>query len=1002
MKKYWRSIEELEVMAQGPTSTEAEFSDEGITDEEAKNQLSLTRRGLIKMGFNLAAVSMLSGCETPVHKAITYLVKPDGIVPGNANYYASTFFDGNEYCSILVKTREGRPIKIEGNELSTLTGGGTSAKVQASVLSLYDDFRLKTPLKAKAKTTWDSIDSEIVSGLSEISKKGEKIVILTSTIISPTTRSVLEDFAKKFPTTEIIAYDAISASAIIEANKLTSGKEYLPSYSFAKADLIVSFGADFLGTWISPTEFTKQYSGRRKITKNNTNMVKHVQFESTLTLTGSNADFRIPINPSEEGIILLNLYNALAGKIGKPQVSAPDSQIIVSSLAEELWAKRGHALVVSGSNDLGNQIVVNKINEIIGSYGATIDNDTPVYVKQAIDGRMDNLVDRLERGEVKAILLYNVNPAYDYPRADKFINGLGKVKLSVSFSETLDETAALVTYVCPDNHFLESWNDAEPKKNHFSLCQPTINRLFDTRQAQESLLKWSSDPAIKKDAAKDAVKENPYYLYLQKYWQEKIFPLQSNSLSFHSFWTDVLQKGVFVAQDKTSLKGNSWAAKFGEADFAQVASAIVTTKVEGFEFTVFENIGIGNGKHANNPWLQELPDPVSKVCWDNYLAIPDSFAKRYHLKLGDNVIVNDLFELPVLIQPGQASNTLSIALGYGRTSAGKVAESVGKNSYKLVTLGKTKNYSGSNLKISPTGVNYIFALTQTHHTMEGRNHVHHAALHEYKKNPAAGNEAHFENVKKEISLYKTREFNGHHWGLTIDLNLCTGCSNCVIACQAENNIPVVGRDEVRNKRIMHWMRVDRYYSEQIDRPEVFFQPVMCQHCNNAPCENVCPVEATQNSHEGLNEMAYNRCIGTRYCMNNCPYRVRRFNWFEYSKNPKFDFNMNSDLGTMVLNPDVVVRTRGVVEKCSLCAQRIQEGKLRAKLENRPLADGDIQPACLQSCPASAMIFGDLNNPNSQISVAFKDERKYSLLEELNTANAVGYMTKIKIVEKDYV
>ena len=988
--KYWRSIEELNFVASEKVQTQVGLHQSAEKIKEAE----LSRRDfLVTSGFSLAAASLaLTGCENVINKAIPLLVKPETITPGVSTFYASTFFDGHDYCSILVKTTEGRPIKIEGNTLSSISTGGTNAKVQASVLSLYDDFRNKSPIKNKQKASWETVDSEIISKLEELTKNKGKIVILTSSVISPSTKSVFSDFIKKYPTTEVISYDAISSSGIIEANKLSFGKEVLPTYKFNQADLIVSFGADFLGTWIAPIEFTRQYSSRRKISKGNTAISRHIQFESTLSLTGSNADYRLPMNPSEEGSILVELYNKLAVKAGKKGVAEPGLKIDIGNLAEEIWAKKGKTLVVSGSNDIQIQVLVNKINHLVGSYGTTIDLDTPTYYRQGVDSKMADLVQRLEKEEIKGIILYNVNPAYDYPQADRFAKALAKTALSVSFAETLDETASLVNFVCPDHHFLESWNDAEPRKNSYSLAQPTINKLFDTRQAQESLLKWAGLIGPVTDANKE---DSPYYLYIKKYWEKNLHPMQTDHLTFTAFWNKSLQNGVF--ESKTVAKTTSPSFLLGDAEFTKIATAVAANKAEGFEYSVYENIGIGTGKHANNPWLQELPDPVSKVCWDNYLAVSYDTAKRLNLKLGDIVKVNDLFEIPILIQPGQSDNTVSIALGYGRVNAGKVASDVGKNAFKLVAIKNNDQriYSGSGITFKPTGKNYIFALTQTHHTMEGRDHVRRGNLSEYKENPYAGNEKHVEDMKNKHSLYKERVFEGHHWGLAVDLNQCTGCSACVIACTAENNVPVVGRDEVRQKRIMHWLRIDRYYSEQPVKPEVYFQPVMCQHCNNAPCENVCPVEATQSSKEGLNEMAYNRCVGTRYCMNNCPYHVRRFNWLAYSNNNKLDYNMNSDLGKMVLNPDVVVRTRGVVEKCSFCVQRIQESKLTAKKENRELIDGEIKTACVQACPAGAMVFGDLNKKDSAVSKAFADERNYFLLEEVHTLPAVGYLTKIK-------
>ncbi len=1010
MKKYWRSIEELEEDSTIEKSPEREFP----TEVTAGGNMDLpgtttTRRDFLKMlGFGIGFVTFAASCENPINKAIPYLIKPETIIPGNANYYASTFFDGNDYCSIVVKTREGHPIKIEGNELCSITSGGTNARVQASVLSLYDSFRIKNPLKSRLESTWEEVDGDIVAKLDEIAGKGEKIVILSSSVISPSTQSIFTDFIRKYPTTEVIYYDSISASGMIEANQQNFGQPFLPSYRFDKARLIVSFGADFLGNWLSPVEYTKQYSKTRKISKANPVMSRHIQFESTLTLTGSNADYRIPVNPSQEAGTILNLYNGIAQKAGKATINAPASTINMDSLVDELWASKGRSLVVSGSNDVNIQLVVNDLNHMLGNYGKTLDINKPAYTKQGIDSQMEHLVERMGKGEVGALLMYNVNPAYDYQNSGAFSESLSKTQLSISFSETLNETAKLATYVCPDCHYLESWNDSQPKKGVYSLTQPVINKLFNTRQAQESLMIWSATgnrADTGEPTSETVAKEDAYYTYIKDYWRSVLFPKQEKYILFSEFWDNALQAGVFTvdqAVDTFNLNNSQDVAGYTRVSLDACVSQLEPPEAgeRDIEFTLYESIGLGDGRQANNPWLQELPDPVSKVCWDNYLAVSKTFADKNRLKLGDIVIVNDLFELPVLIQAGQADNTVSIALGYGRSSAGKVADGLGQNAFRLVQTKGTRLYSGHNINLVPTGVNYIFALTQTHHTLHGRNHVHTALLKDYKENPSSGNEAHLLAEEKKQSLYGEREFKGHHWALAIDLNLCTGCSACVIACQAENNVAVIGRDEVRKKRIMHWIRIDRYYAEKAEDPEVFFQPVMCQQCDNAPCENVCPVEATQNSKEGLNDMIYNRCIGTRYCMNNCPYRVRRFNWFEYANNDKFDYNMNSTLGKMVLNPDVVVRSRGVAEKCSFCIQRIQEKKLGAKLENRELKDGEIKPACLQSCPANAIVFGDRNMQDSEISKAFANERNYFLLEEVNTQPSVGYLTKIRNTESN--
>ncbi|MFC1731068.1 TAT-variant-translocated molybdopterin oxidoreductase [candidate division KSB1 bacterium] len=983
MKKYWKSLDEINKSDQNITENKENSESQPLLNlfEEELSGISSSRRDFLKLfGFSVTAAALASSCENPVKKAIPFLNKPEEIVPGKANYYASTYFDGSDYCSILVKNRDGRPIKIEGNKLSPISMGGTNAKTQASVLSLYDGKgRIRHPLKDKHETQWDIQDTEIRKVLKNITEKGNKTVILSSNMISPTTRKLFIEFTESYPGSEVIYYDPVSVSSIQKANKECFGNEVIPSCHFDQADIIVGFSADFLGTWLSPVEYARQYASTRKLSKEKKSLSKHIQFETGMTITGASADQRIPVKPSEEALIIVNLYNNIAKASGNKTLNTTESPVDISSIAKELLDKKGKALVVCGSNNVSIQLLVNAINHMLNSYGKTIDFTTPLYTKGGADYDLEDLIAEMNNGKVKGLIFNNVNPVYDYYGSDDLVDAMRKMDLTVSFSSIKDETSDKCFYICPDNHFLESWNDAEPKKGQYSLVQPVINRIFNTRQMQDSLLSWMEKPAN-------------FHQYLKDYWQVNLFNQQQEYLIFEDFWNYTLQKGVFdISIDAAS-----------QPDFnnASINNSIVKEingkKTDGIELQLYESVALGNGKHANNPWLQELPDPVSKVCWDNYAAVSPKYADENSLKNGSIISINDKLELPVLIQPGQAYESISVALGYGRTISGSVGEKVGGNAYNLIEKKKGyQDYILNDVQIKKTGKSTELALSQEHHSMEGRPIVRETTLKEYKENPAAGNEMHKEIEKHHTTLYKEKNLPGHHWGMAVDLNSCTGCSTCVIACQAENNIAVVGKEEVRKRRIMHWIRLDRYYSKEAENPEVVFQPIMCQHCDNAPCENVCPVAATLHSDEGINQMAYNRCVGTKYCINNCPYKVRRFNWFRYVTNKKFDYNMNEDIGRMVLNPDVTVRERGVVEKCSFCIQRIQEKKLQAKIENRPLEDGEIQPACVQSCPSKALVFGDLNDPDSEITQCFKDERNYHLLEELHSLPSVGYMTKIR-------
>lgn len=977
-QQYWKSLEEKELGTENIDSVKDEINHKSSVQQLIQNELAgktSSRRNFLKWcGFTFTSAAIATSCENPVKKAIPYLNKPEEITPGKANYYASSYFDGSEYGSILVKTREGRPIKIEPNELSSVTKTGSSARTQALVLSLYDsEGRYHQPLRNKKQVAWGDADEDIKSRLEALAAKGKEIALVTPDIISPSTKKIISELKEAYPTTKWIIYDPVSASAMLEANEKSFGKRAVPQYRFDNADVIVGVNADFLGTWLMPVDYTGQYVKNRKIKDGEKHMSRHLQFESLMSLTGTNADERYTINPADEGKFLAALHDEIARATGNSPsgVKAPGG-LPVKETAKELLSNKGRALVVCGTNNLAHQTIANAINQMLDSYGSTINIEQPLQTKQANDSDFDTLTGNLEKGETGAVLFYDVNPFFDYPKAGKLKNALSKAALTVTMTTVKNETSSVTEYVLPTHHPLESWGDFEPVKGKYSLAQPSIRNIYKTRQFEDILLKWNGN-------------NTPYPEYLKNFWKKNIYPKQNKYLDFRNFWVHTLQNGVYEPKT-TSATDYSFSDKGLRSSFADVKK----TPPKGTTLLFYEKVGIGNGKYANNPWLQELPDPVTKATWDNYFCVSPAFAKRNNLH-NEQVISVKGIELPVLVQPGQADNTIAVAVGYGRSETGKVADGVGKNVYPLMGAHKGhRQFFSTNVSMENTGRQHVIATTQTHHSMEGRDIVREASLDTFVKDP--------ESIKQknhDTTLYKKQEFGGHHWALVVDLNACTGCGACAIACQAENNVPVVGKEEVIKKRIMHWIRIDRYYKEDEGNPSVVHQPVMCQHCDNAPCENVCPVAATTHSNEGLNQMAYNRCIGTKYCINNCPYKVRRFNWYKYAGNEEFDYNMNDDLGRMVLNPDVTVRSRGVVEKCSFCVQRIQENKEQAKLENRDLQDGEIIPACAQACPANALIFGDLNDPESRVSKLVNSNRNYHLLEQLHTKPTVSYMTKIR-------
>lgn len=1004
-KKYWKGLEEYKNTPDFVENNKNEFAEplpiEDVLSEAGLSTVTPRRDFLKALGFGLGAVTLAACQKAPVHKSIPYLVRPEEVVPGIPNYYVSTF----KGQSVLVKTVVGRPIKIEANPNAGAFNRGTDAQAQASVLDLYDVSKLKDPLLKQEESTWADVDAFVKGELNKAQASGKKIRIVSSSLNSPSAKAVVADFAVKYPTTKHIQYDAISYTGIIKANENSFGKAVLPKYNFDQADLIVSFAADFLGTWISGEEFTAQYTANRdykSLAKGK--MSRHFQFETGMSLTGTNADTRVPLKLSEEGPALITLYNAITGA-SLPGAALPNNVTADKALklvAKELLQNKGKSLVVSGSNDVSTQILVNAINAAIGSYGTTIDLDHPNKRFEGNDAEFAEFINEMNRGEVAAVFFMDSNPAYDASNAKAFTDALGKVALKVSFSDREDETAELCDVIAITPNYLESWGDANTYDGTYAIVQPTINPVFNSRQAEQSLLVWSDN----------AVQD--YYQYVRNNWEKNILP------AFGKSWNELLQTGIF-----TSAARPAGSYQFNLSLDAVAASILASSKAlqKDIELHIYESVPMRDGKHGNNAFLHELPDPVSKVTWDNYVALAPKQAEKLGYKEFDILTVKGengyTIDLPLLIQPGQAMGTASVALGYGRTKVGKAGNNVGKNAFPFLSFSNGTIKYTTTATLSPTGGREELAQTQTHHSFEGRNIIRETTLKDYLKDPASGSGNHHKHKVYDLWTTDKHEKLGNDWVMAIDLNACTGCGACIVACNVENNIPVVGKDEVRKRREMHWLRIDRYYSfndektgnsiseegeiatmDNLDSVSVVHQPMLCQHCDHAPCETVCPVLATVHSSDGLNHMAYNRCVGTRYCANNCPYKVRRFNWFNYWNDSRFDNYLNNEFTQLVLNPDVTTRSRGVMEKCSMCIQRIQAGKLTAKMEKRALKDGDIKMACQQACSANAIIFGDKNDPNSEVSKALSSERIYYVLEEINVEPGIGYMTKVRNTDSE--
>lgn len=994
-KKYWKGLEELQQTPAFVKGSKGEFA-EPIPVEDVLNEAGLStktpRRDFLKaLGFGLGAVT-LAACErTPVHKAVPYVIKPEEITPGIPNFYASTF-NGQ---SVLVRTREGRPTSISANPNSIGLNQGTDATTAAAVLDLYDMSKLENPKLDGQDVDWKKMDATVIAALDKAAAAGKKITVVSSTVNSPSTLAALAKLGAKYPTTSHVQVDPVSYSGIIEANRASFGKAVVPTYHLKNANVVVSVAADFLGTWVAGEEHTQDYIKNRdyKSLKNG-KMSRHIQFESGLSMTGSNADVRIAIKPSEEGAVLISLYNAITGQSLAGGVTNKKAQTAITLAAKELTGLKGSALVVAGSNDVNVQLLVNAINSNLGAYGDIIDLDNYSKQHQGSDAGFQEFLKSAAAGQVGVAMFLNSNPVYDYFKSEDVKAALAKVDFSLSFSDRADETASELKAIAPTCSFLESWGDSSSREGYYSVVQPTINLIFNTRQAEQSLLVWSGDTT----SIHDFVKQN---------WEENIL------VGTGKAWKDVLQAGFIY---KGTEKGGAYSA---QVDVSAVAAAVVANgkAVAGeVELKLYESTGMRDGRYANNAYLQELPDPVSKVTWDNYAAINPKFAEEIGVSENGTVKVEANgyeVELPVLMQPGQALGTISIAVGYGRTKVGKAGNNVGKNAYPFARLVNGTIQFESKATVTKASRTYELAQTQTHHTIEGRNIIRETSFAKYLKDPNSES-GRFADSHKTYDLWNKYESPGHKWVMAIDLNACTGCGSCIVACNVENNIPVVGRDEVRRRREMHWLRIDRYYTLEsangklteekliakdadLDYEDVtvVHQPMLCQHCDHAPCETVCPVLATVHSSEGLNHMAYNRCFGTRYCANNCPYKVRRFNWFNYWNDSRFDNYLNNEFTQLVLNPDVTTRSRGVMEKCSMCIQRIQSGKLQAKMENRKLKDGDVKVACQEACSANAIIFGDINDPESEVSKALRNERVYYVLEEINVQPNIGYMTKVR-------
>lgn len=1035
-KKYWGSLEERNNDPEYLKEAKKEFATDPFLQEMDENTAS-NRRGFLKiLGFSVGATAALAACQTPVKYALPYVKQPDTVRASITDYYASTFYDGTDYGSILVRSRDGRPIKVEGNPSSMITPQGTSARSQASVYGIYDSKRLREPKKGTAKADWKEIDNLV----KQANASGKSVRVLAHSITSPATKALLAQWKEKNENLKVVQYDSLSAHGILEAHDKSFGKRVLPAYRFDRADMIVSFNCDFLGTWISSTEYTSQWSKKRKFTGDDPGILsRHVQFESNVTVTGAAADERIPIKPSHEGALILKLHNLIASMTGGeslPGQGMESAGNYINVVANELVASKGKALVVSGSNDVNIQLIVNAINVMLGAYDNTIDLGNHSNLRQGSDTEAEALLQELNSGSVGLFILVNSNPAYTHPAGKAWTDAIKKAQTSLALVTTENETSTACQYHLAMSHYLEAWDVHEPYRGSLSIQQPLISPLFNTRSLNDCLMAWLEDTRKPNDMIRELLdmNESAWISFLGSGVTGASVKIEKDEAKTVEKKEETKTDSTAKAEPKvdaviTISRPFAGGGEFKKEGLDQAANAVQSKagSGKGMEAVLYSSVAMGDGSLAHIPWLQELPDPLARTTWDNFVAVPVKFAKEKGIKTNDVVKVTvgkTTVELPAVVMPGQQAETIAIALGYGRTVVGDAGMECGKNVFPMLTVENgAVQYNASGVSAEKTGATYKLARVQTQGTTMGRDVIRETTKEGYSKYIKEYQDQRNHLLTHLVSLYPERPQIGHRWVMVIDLNSCTGCGACIVACNAENNIPVVGRDEVRRGRELHWLRIDRYYSDTTkdkkdwnedpeEYPDITFQPMLCQHCGDAPCENVCPVLATVHSSEGLNQQAYNRCFGTRYCANNCPYKVRRFNWFDYTNKDKFMYSPTASdeingLERFVLNPDVTIRARGVMEKCSFCAQRLQAGKLEAKKAGRLLHENDVKPACAQACAADCIYFGDLMDDNHQVAHLWpKDslvtregkkgyDRAFHVIEELKTRPSIAYLVRVR-------
>ena len=958
---YWQSLDELADTAEFRAFMAKEFPREAAPLEN-----SLDRRGFMKLLGASMALAGLTSCVRPVkpnEKIVPYVKAPEEIIPGKPLFFATAVTQGGYALGLLAESHQGRPTKVEGNPDHPASLGATDAITQATVLSLYDPDRSREVLNQGSAANWTDFTNALAQG---IEGDGAGLRILTETVTSPTLTNQLNTVLQQYPSAQWHQYNVLHSDGSFDGAQLAFGQPVQTFYDFSNANVILSLGADFLGTGPAKLRYSKDFARRRRALEAEDGMNRLYVAESVPSITGGIADHRLPLRPGQIEAFARAVAQELGLEVEGGSLPETVDAEFVSALVEDLQANQGSSVVVAGDNQpAAVHVLAHALNEALGNVGQTVIRTEPVEASPVNHAQsLGELVEDINAGNVQTLLIVGGNPAYTAPADLGFAEALQNVPLSVHLSPYVDETSTLTTWHVPQTHYLETWSDARAFNGATTIMQPLIASLYGGKSEHELVA------ALLGDA------EASGYDIVRNYWQNRV------EGDFAGFWRQAVYSGTIAGSEAASVEVS--------ADLANLPAG--AEDGEGFEVIFQTDANVLDGCFANNGWLQELPRPLTTLTWDNAALLSPATAERLDVLNNDLITLNvggNEVQAPVWVLPGVAEGVIAVQLGYGRQEAGRIGSNVGFNAYPLRT--STGLWTAS-AEVSPTGGTYKLVVAQTYIAYEGtterRHIIRHGTLADFEAHPEHPEFVH-PVEHPESDLYPDFEYDTYAWGMVIDMTVCTGCNACVTACQAENNIPIVGKDQVEVGREMHWIRIDTYYGGELDNPTYYLQPITCMHCEKAPCEPVCPFGATVHDNEGLNVMVYNRCGGTRYCANNCPYKVRRFNYLQYA-----ELATNATELSLVNNPDVTVRSRGVMEKCTYCTQRIQQAYITAENEQRRIFDGEIFTACQAACPTEAIVFGDINQSDSVVTQFKASPLNYSLLSELNTVPRTSYLAKL--------